>query len=273
MDESVEGLGIIAGNGSLPLILARQARAMGIKRLVAIAFEGETDPGLAKLVDEIVWIKVGQLTKMIKAFTTNRVKRCVMAGQIAPKNLFDLRPDLRAMRMLLRLPVKNAETIFSAIADELEKDGVSIVAALPWLKPLMPGDGFCLGPKLSDAQREDVKFGYRLAKEIARLDIGQTVVVKNGTVLAVEAFEGTDACLMRGGSLAGKEGRAVAVKVAKEKHDLRFDLPCIGPKTLESCATAKIAVLAVEAEKTLLLERELVEDLVRRNSITLTAVR
>src|ERR1041385_5888351 len=133
MIDSVESLGLIAGNRSLPIIFARQARQMGVKKLVAAAFDGETDPTLASFVDEIVWLKVGQLSKLISAFTQRGVKQCVMAGQIAPKNLYDIRPDLRAMGMLLRLKEKNAHTIFGAIADELKKDGVELIDPLRWL--------------------------------------------------------------------------------------------------------------------------------------------
>jgi DUF1009 family protein len=135
----------------------------------------------------------------------------------------------------------------------------------------MPDAGFVLGPKLSREQQDDVVFGFRIAKEVSRLEIGQTVVVKNGTVLAVEGFEGTDECLKRGGSLAGKDGGAVVVKVAKEKHDLRFDIPCFGARTLEVCRDARISVLAVEAGKTLLLERPEVETLASKHKITVTA--
>jgi len=265
-------LGLIAGNRSLPLQFARQARSMGVKRLVAVAFEGETNPDLAGLVDEVVWLKVGQLSKMISTFTERGVKQCVMVGQIAPKNLFDVRPDLRALALLLRLKEKNAHTIFGAIADELGKDGVELIEATPWLKPLMPDSGFHLGPKLSDGQRADVQLGFRIAKELARLEIGQTVLVKNGTVLALEALEGTDRCLARGGELAGKEGGAVAVKVAKTNHDMRFDIPCIGAKTLEICAKGGIAVLALEGGKTLLLEEEEVKRIAARHKIALTTV-
>src|SRR5260221_10990151 len=160
MTDSIESLGIIAGNRSLPIVFARQARKMGIKKLVAIGFEGETNPDLAPLVDEIAWLRVGQLSKLISAFTARDVKHCVMAGQIAPKNLFDLRPDLRAMGMLFRLKEKNAHTIFGAIADELKKDGVELIEATPWLAPLMPSGDFQLGPKISDAQKADVEFGF-----------------------------------------------------------------------------------------------------------------
>lgn len=272
MSESNQPLGLIAGNRALPLLFAEQARRAGVARLVAVAFEGETNPELAKLVDDIVWLRVGQLGKMIEAFTTRGVRQCVMVGQIAPKNLFDLRPDLRAMALLLRLKEKNAHTIFGAIADELKKDGVELIEATPWLRPLMPAAGFHLGSPLSDAQRVDVEFGFRIAKEISRLEIGQTVVVKNGVVLAVEGFEGTDKCLARGGELAGKDGGAVAVKVAKEKHDLRFDIPCVGRQTIESCVAAGVSVLALESEQTLLLEAEEVKTRAKQGRISVTTV-
>jgi hypothetical protein len=272
MHTALETLGLIAGNRSLPLEFSRQARAAGVKRLVAVAFDSETDPALAPLVDEIVWLKVGQLSKMISAFTDRGIRQCVMVGQIAPRNLFDLRPDLRAMGLWLRLPEKNAHTVFGAIAAELEKDGVELIDATPWLKPLMPAAGFQLGPALSDARRTDVEFGFRIAKEVARLEIGQTVVVKNGTVLAVEGLEGTDQCLARGGQLAGKDGGAIAVKVAKAHHDMRFDIPCIGAGTIEVCAAAKISVFALEAGKTLLLERKACEALAKKNKISLVTV-
>ena len=269
---TTDTLGLIAGNRSLPLLFARQARAMGVRRLVAVAFEGETDPELAKWVDDVIWLKVGRLSQLISAFADRGVKQCVMVGQIAPKNLFDLRPDLRAVTMLLRLKEKNAHTIFGAIVDELKKDGVEVIDATPWLKPLMPGSGFHLGRKLSEDQRADVQFGFRIAKEVSRLEIGQTVVVKRGTVLAVEGFEGTDRCLTRGGELAGKDGGAVAVKAAKEKHDLRFDIPCIGSRTLEICAGAGVSVLALEAGKTLLLDEKEVRDYVSTRNVALTTV-
>ncbi len=272
MDKPVETIGLIAGSRTLPLLFAKQARSLGVKRLVAVAFEGETDPGIATLVDDVIWVKVGQLSKMISALKDRGVSQCVMLGQIAPKRLFDIRPDLRAMAVLLRLKEKNAHTIFGAIAEELKKDGVDLVEATPWLRPLMPGVGFRIGRNPTPEEEEDIRFGYRIAKELSRLEIGQSVVVKNGTVLAVEGFEGTDKCLARGGELAGKEGGAVAVKVAKEKHDMRFDVPCVGPQTIASCAAARIAVLAIEAGHTLVLEQELVESESKHHRICVSAV-
>jgi len=149
---------------------------------------------------------------------------------------------------------------------------VELIEATPWLAPLMPQNGFALGPKISDAQQADVEFGFKIAKEVSRLEIGQLVVVKNGTVLAVEGFEGTDQCLARGGELAGKDGGAVAVKVAKVNHDMRFDIPCLGAKTFEVCAAAKISVLALESGKTLLLEQETCAQIAKQNKISLTTI-
>jgi DUF1009 family protein len=271
MAQELDTIGIIAGNRSLPLVFAREARAQGVKRIVAVAFENETAPELASVVDEIVWLKVGQLSKLISALQDRQVAHCVMLGQIAPKNLFDVRPDFRAIALLLRLKEKNAHSIFGALADELKKEGIELIEPIRWLRPLLPEAGFCLGPALNDEQKSDVAFGLRIAKEVSRLEIGQSVVVKDGTVLAVEGFEGTDDCLRRGGLLAGKKGGAVAVKVAKDKHDLRFDIPCIGAMTLKTCRDANISVLAIESGKTLLIDREEVEALAKKNKIGVVA--
>lgn len=273
MPQPPASLGLIAGSRSLPLVLAREARARGIGRIVAVAFVGETDEAINDLVDEVEWLRVGQLGKLIQALASRGVKQCVMAGQLAPNNLFDVRPDFRAMGVLLRLKEKNAHTIFGAVADELAKDGVELISALPWLGPVMPAEGFVLGRPLTDGQWEDVVFGLRIAREVSRLEIGQSVVVKEGTVLAVEGFEGTDKCLARGGGLAGKSGGAVAVKVAKEQHDMRFDIPCVGTRTIETCLEHGIDVLAFEAGRTILLDQPEVETLLRKRKFSLLSVR
>jgi DUF1009 family protein len=267
-EPAIDTIGLVAGSRSLPLIFAREARASGIRRIIAVAAEGETDREIEKLADEVIWLRVGQLGRMIKTFTERGVRQCVMLGLIAPRSLFDVRPDLRGLTVLMRLKEKNAHTIFGAIADELEKDGVRLISAAPWLKSIMPGTGYHAGPRLPPHLREDVDFGFRVAKEVSRLEIGQCVIVKKGTVLAVEAFEGTDKCLTRGGELAGRDGGAVAVKVAKTHHDIRFDLPCIGPTTLETCAAHGIVVLAVEAGMTLLLDKEDLERLAHQLRVT-----
>jgi DUF1009 family protein len=268
-----EPIGLIAGNRTLPLLFAQQARKLGPAKVVAVGFDGETDPKLEASVDELIWIKVGQLGKLISAFKERGIRRVVMLGQIAPSNLFNVRPDLKAMAVLLRLKEKNAHTIFGAIAEELDKDGIDLIAATPWLSPVMAPSGVRIGDELSPQESDDVRFGYSIAKEVSRKEIGQLVVVKEGTVLAVEAFEGTDECLRRGGKLAGKNGGAVAVKVAKEKHDMRFDVPCIGPKTIKVCAEGKVRVLAIEADQNLLLEQSEVDRLAKKHGISVLTTR
>ena len=265
-------LGLIAGGLSLPLEMVRLLRSAGVQNLIVVAFEGETDSSLEGMVDELVWLRVGQLSKMIRYFKSHGVGQCIMAGRIAPKNLFDIKPDLRAAALLFRLKEKNAHTIFGGIGDELKKDGIDLIEAVPWIQDIMPGEGFLMGSPLKAKQLDDVAYGFKLAKEVSRLDIGQSVVVKNGTVLAVEGFEGTDACLSRGGQLAGKKGEAIGVKVAKLDHDMRFDIPCIGLQTIENCIQQKFRALAFEPGKILLLEQEAIEQRVQKESFSLLSV-
>lgn len=268
----MEPLGIIAGNGDFPLILARQARRQGL-RVVAAAFEGETKQEIADCVDELIWVRLGQLNKLSEAFTSRQVTRAVMAGGITPANLFkNLSLDLRMIAVAARLKVRNAETIFGAIADELGKDGVALCDPRPFLGEFVPAPGNLTRNKPDKEQMADIEFGRGIAKEVSRLDIGQTVVVKKGTVLAVEGFEGTDACIRRGGELAGEKGGAVVVKVSKPNHDFRFDIPCVGLTTIESCRAGKIEVLAMEAGKTLLLGRDEVIATAQKAGIAIVAL-
>jgi len=253
MAEAASKIGLIAGNRALPLILAREIRSEGKRRIIAAGFEGETNPELAGIVDEMVWLKVGQLSKLISTFQSRGVTECLMAGQIAPKNLFDLRPDLRAVAMLLRLKQKNAHTLFGAIADELAKDGVHLIDARPWLKRFMPGPGFLLGPKLSESQRDDMEFGHRVAREVSALEIGQTVVVRRKAVVAVEALEGTDATIRRAGEVAGPG--CVVAKACEPEHDMRFDIPVIGSETMKAMREAQATCIGVEAGRVLLFNR------------------
>jgi UDP-2,3-diacylglucosamine hydrolase len=262
-------LGIIAGNGVYPRLLADAARKAGVKKIITVAFTGETDPGLAQHVDLIEWMRVGQLNRLLKFFNQNKVHHAIMAGQIAPKNLFDLRPDWKALLLLGNLKQRNAESIFAAIADELTRIDVELLPATTFLEDCLASAGLIAGSKLSTREEEDVDLGWKMAKEIARLDIGQTVIVKNGTVVAVEAFEGTNDAIKRGSALA-REG-AVMVKVAKPNQDMRFDVPVIGVETARVAAEGKLRVIAVEAGKTLLLEREAIVNLTDRSKISIVA--
>ena len=267
--ETPEILGIIAGNGVYPKELATAARKAGVKKIVAAAFTDETDPSIDKLADVVEWLRVGQLGRLLKFFREHNVKRAIMAGQIAPKNLFDLRPDVKALVVLAKLKQRNAESIFTAIADELKKVDVELLPATTFLEGDLAKGGLIAGAKLSRVEQDDVDLGWNVAKEMARLDIGQTIIVKNGTVLAVEAFEGTNDAIKRGGSLA-REG-AVMIKVAKPSQDMRFDVPVVGVQTIKVATEAKLRVIAVESGKTLLLERDKVVDLAQRSKISIVA--
>ncbi len=266
---SLDIIGIIAGNGIYPETFVAGARQAGVKRLVVCGFENETKPELATKVDAMEWVRVGQLSKMIKFFRAEGVKECVMVGQIAPKNLFDLRPDLRTLLMLARLKQRNAETLFGAIGDELKKDGIELLPATTFLDDLLPPPGIVAGPHLKKRRHDDVDYGFTIAKESSRLDIGQTVVVKNGTVLAVEAFEGTNECVKRGGALG--KGGATMVKVSKPNQDMRFDVPVVGPDTIRNAAESGVDVIAVEAGKTLVLAKDEVETLCLTLKVSLVA--
>ena len=266
----ISSLGIIAGNGAYPFELAQRARAAGVQRIVVAAFENETRPDLASHVEEITWMRVGQLGKMISVFEKSGVRDVIMAGQIAPKNLFDLRPDFKALLLLGRLKERNAESLFGGIADEMEKSGISLLSATTFLEDSLASAGHIAGPQLKKRTVADLEYGFRIAKEVSRLDIGQTVVVRNGTVLAVEAFEGTNDALRRGGAMG--KGSAVMVKVSKPNQDFRFDVPVIGLQTLETAQAAGIIAIGIEAGKTLLLERtQLLADAAARK-ITLHGV-
>jgi DUF1009 family protein len=264
-----EILGIIAGNGVYPRLVADSARKSGVKKIVAAAFSNETDPALVQHVDVIEWLRVGQLSRLLKFFREQKIHHAMMAGQIAPKNLFDLRPDWKALLVLAKLKQRNAESIFAAIADELAKIDIELLPATSFLEDCLAPRGLIAGPKLSRREKQDVDLGWKIAKEIARLDIGQTVIVKNGTVLAVEAFDGTNNAIKRGGGLARKG--AVMIKVAKPNQDMRFDVPVIGIETVRVATEAKIRAVAVEAGKTLLLEREAIVDLAGRAEISIVA--
>ncbi|MGD9896745.1 MAG: LpxI family protein [Candidatus Methylacidiphilaceae bacterium] len=261
------GLGLIAGRGVYPVLLARAARRAGVERLSTVAFHGETDPEIEKLSNRTEWLRVGQLASLLRFFRRCGVSHAIMAGAVAPAHLFDLRPDLKALFLLARLKVRNAVTIFGAIAEELKGAGVMLLPATTYLEDQLAPLGHFGGPSLRPRQREDAGFGFRMAKEIARLDIGQSLVVKQGTVLAVEAFEGTDKTLERGGGLG--RGKAVLIKVSKPDQDFRFDVPVIGRRTIEMAQKSGVALIVCEARKTLILEKEKVVQLAGEAGISL----
>lgn len=267
---SLENIGVIAGNGIYPETFITAARKAGMKRITLAAFENETKPEVVKVADAVGWFRVGQLGRMLNFFVKEGVTQAVMVGQIAPKNLFDLMPDFRTLMVLARLKERNAESLFGAVAGEMEKEGITLLPATTFLEDLVPGAGEVCGPKLKKRRWEDAEFGFRIAKESSRLDIGQTVVVKKGTVLAVEAFEGTNEAVKRGGVLG--KGGATMVKVSKPNQDMRFDVPVVGPDTIRTASEAGVDVIAVEAGKTLILGRGEVESLCVRLKVSLLAM-
>ena len=270
MIEPPSSLFLIAGNGMYPFLIAKGARSAGVKRIIIAAFEGETNPDLANHADEIIWMRVGQVGKLLQAARKSGASQGLMAGQIAPSNLFQLRPDLKALLLLAKLKERNAASLFSTLADELAKNGITLLPATTFLESQLTTKGLIAGPKPSSRLLEDVTFGTTIAKEVSRLDIGQTIVVKKGTVLAVEGFEGTDETIKRGGMLG--KGKACMIKVSKPHHDMRFDVPVIGARTLETAANAGITLIALEAGQTLLLDKEHLKQLAHHYNITLWGI-
>lgn len=269
--EVADKVGLIAGNGNFPLLFATEAKKAGVNEVIAVAFKKETKPEIEDVCDKVLWIKVGELNKLINFFKNNGAKTAVMAGQITPTSLFSkLKLDLRMIKLLASLKNKKADTIFGGIADELKKDGILLDDSTRYLKSIMPPPGLINKVKPSKENLEDIDFGLTIAKEIGRLDIGQTVVVKDKAILAVEGFEGTNACILRGGELGKKN--VVVVKTAKPNQDMRFDVPVVGELTLKAAIEAKAKVVAFESYKTLLLDREEVIKLANKNKISLISV-
>ena len=247
-------LGLIAGNGRFPLIFAEEAKRAGYS-VIALAHRGETDAAIERAADEVTWIYVGQLGKLIGAFHRAGVTEAVMAGGIRKVKLFgNFRPDLRGARFLAKLKSREDDVLLRGIADELAGEGIQILESTLCLSHIISAEGVLTKRQPRQQEWDDIRLGFHTAKEIGRLGIGQTVVVKNQVVLAVEAVEGTDAAIQRGGTLA-KSG-CVVVKVSKPQQDLRFDVPAVGVDTIHCLHDIDAAVLAVEAGKTILLEKE-----------------
>lgn len=250
---TVTKIGLIAGNGVFPLEVARAARQRGIS-VIAVAHKGETDPGLTPVVDEITWIKVGELQRMIEVFRTAGVKEAVMAGGITRAQLGNsFAPDARALAMLRRTRRFSDDTILRAVAGEIEADGIVVIDPVPMLESILAGPGLLAGPPPSPAQLDDLALAFGIARAVGQFDVGQVVAIRDGVVGAIEAIEGTDAALQRAATLMGK-GLVVA-KAAKPSQDLRFDRPAIGAATVELLGETGAALIGVEAGKAMILGR------------------
>jgi DUF1009 family protein len=251
---ATDKIGIIAGGGQFPLLFAKAVHRQGLK-VYAAAHQGETDKTLADQVDRLQWVRLGQLGKIISFFKEEGIRKTVFAGSITKTNIFrDVRPDLKGLGLWNKIDIKQDDAILRAVADRLAQDGIEVVASTSYVPELLFPQGVLTRKKPSQEQKNDIVFGWKIARTMGGLDIGQCVVVRNQTVLAVEAIEGTDAAIRRGGGL-GKE-KAVVVKLRKPNQDLRFDLPAVGEKTIASMQEVKAAVLAVEAGYALFFDRE-----------------
>lgn len=249
-------IGLIAGNGRFPIIFADNARKLGY-HVSAVAHEGETDPELERHVDRIHWIKIGQLNKLIRAFKEDGIQQAVMLGGIKKTHVFTtIRPDFRTLALAARVALWKDDDILREFAAELEREGIRICESTFGLEGILVEEGTLTSRTPTKKEWDDIRYGWHVAEAIGRLDIGQCVVIKDKVVVAVEAVEGTDGAIKRGGELA-KDG-AVVVKRCKPQQDLRFDLPAIGPRTIDVMASVKASVLAVEAGRTVMLDRELV---------------
>lgn len=262
--------GLIAGTGRFPLLFAQSAKSKGIK-VVAIAHKGQTSPEIESLADKTYWIKVGQLGKLIRLLKDEGIKDVALVGGITKTIMFsEVAPDLRALSLIAKMRTLNDDALLRAVAGEIEKEGITIHNSTIFLTDLLSPSGCLTRRQPNKNEAQDIAFGWEIAKEIGRLDIGQTVVVKDRVVLAVEAIEGTDEAIRRAGAL-GKGKGLVVIKVSKPQQDLRFDLPAIGPNTITTMKEAGARVLAIETGKTLLIDKEELIKAANQAGITIVA--
>jgi DUF1009 family protein len=251
----VKKLGLISGMGELPKAIAKEARSKGYT-VVAIALEPLADRALSSYVDEIKWVNIGKFGEIIESLKKSGIKEAVMAGKVSKSLLYKSKiiPDLRAVKLLLSLNDRSDDAILLAITKEIEKEGINFLNITTFSSDLLTPEGVLTEDSPTDEEWKDIAFGWRIAKEIGRLDIGQTVVVKNQAVMAVEAIEGTDETIKRGGRLAGKG--AVVVKVSKPNQDMRFDVPVVGLNTLKAMVEVDARVLTVESKTSIMLNKD-----------------
>jgi hypothetical protein len=264
-----ERIGLIAGNGRFPIIFSDNARRLGYA-VTAVAHLEITLPELERHVDRIHWVKIGQFNKVIKALKGDGIRQAVMLGGVRKVNLFDVRPDMRAIMMARRVKEWKDDVMLREFAAEMEREGIVIRESTFGLGEVLVEHGVLTRRKPSASEWEDIRDGWRIALEIGRMDIGQCVVMKDGVVVAVEAVEGTDEAIRRGGTQAGNG--AVVVKRCKPQQDLRFDLPAIGPGTIKTMQSVKALTLAVEAGRSVILDRQELIDLADESGITVVGV-
>ncbi len=265
-------IGLIAGGGRFPLLFAESARRAG-HRVVAVAHRNETDPALAERVDALTWVKLGQIGHVLEALKAGGATQSVMLGAITKKRFFaDAMLDVTGLKVLARVAIRSDDNLLRAFARFLEEEGVPITDPTPFLADRLAPEGVLGAQQPTDEELADARYGLELARGIGRLDLGQTVVVKGRVALAVEALEGTDACIRRGGELA-RAGGFVVAKAVKPEQDRRFDLPAVGPDTVETIREAGGRVLAVEAGATLVMDLERMVEKADRAKIVVLGVK
>ncbi|MFC1624007.1 LpxI family protein [Candidatus Omnitrophota bacterium] len=264
-------IALIAGNGKFPILFAQAARKKGIE-VVAIGINEETSKELAQFVDRIYWLGVGELEKLFQIFLKERLTSVVMAGQIKHKLLFDkdIKIDKKMREILDNLSDKKTDSLIGAVAKRLEQSGVKLLDSTTFMSDYLPEKGNLTKHPLGEKVLKDIEFGRDVAKSLAGLDIGQSVVVKDRVVLAVESIEGTDETIKRGAQY-GKEG-IVVIKVSKPNQDMRFDIPVIGPETINLLKELKASCIAIEAKKTLIIDKGFTIDLADKSGIGVVAV-
>ncbi len=267
---SHEILGLIAGNGKFPLLFARKARSKGYK-LITIAIKGDTSFLLRFFVDKIYWVGAGDLKMLFEILKKENVKKVIMAGQVNPDNLFDknVKIDEEFQKLFQAMKNHKADTIFAAVADRLKSEGMELIDSTFLISEYLAPRGTLTRRGPTERELADIDFGRRLAKQMGAIDVGQTVVVKEKAILAIEAMEGTDRAILRGGQIA--RGGAVVVKTSKPQQDNRFDIPVIGPRTIHHMISCRASCLAVESGKTLLIDREKTVRLANRAKICLVS--
>jgi DUF1009 family protein len=261
--------GLIAGNGKFPFLVAEGARRAGVSLAVA-AIREETDPAIERVAERVTWVGIGQLGRMIRFFKREGVEKAIMAGQVKHVQIFSgALPDVRMLKMLLSLPRRNTDALIGGVATELAREGIELIDSTYFLQDHLPTEGVLTRRAPDERERGDVEYGLEVAREIARLDLGQTIVVRSRACVAIEAMEGTDATVRRAGQLA--KGRLTVVKVAKPNQDMRFDVPVVGVPTVETMAEAGATCLCVTAGKTLIFDREEMLALANRRRIAIIA--
>ena len=263
-------IGLIAGNGKFPFLVLEGARKAGAEVAVA-AIREETDAEIERVAETLTWVGIGQLGKMLRFFKSEGVEKAIMAGQVKHVQIFSRAiPDVRMVKMLLRLPKRNTDALIGAVAGELETEGIELIDSTYFLKDHLPAAGTLTKRAPDERERGDVEYGLELAREIARLDLGQTIVIRERACVAIEAMEGTDAVIRRAGALV--RGRLTVVKIAKPDQDMRFDVPVVGVPTVESMIDSGATCLCLTAVKTLMFDREEMIKLANKHKIAVVAV-